>query len=477
MLKIFPNAHSLSATLLKKVLAVYFAITLIFTTIHIFVEYNYQKNSLKTELEKIEHVFKPALSRAFWDMNREQIRMELDGLINMQSIKEVQAFDKDGAIIYDRVETPCMDCEKSDIRHSFDVERELFGQKIKLGTISIFLDRGVILERIKINFLMLFFNAMLKSIILVSLFFIAFNRYLSNPMNRLMDAIGEIDIDNFKSEKIEYFSDRPDEIYKLTNKINQMLEKLESEIQNSRQKDAMLYQHSKMAAMGEMIGNISHQWKQPLNAIAIYIDSIKGDFDDGLLDGQKMEKYRNDVWQQIKYMDITMREFKDFYKPNRKKTLFNPNKAILSSLEILKPLIKEKNITISVELENTLEFYGYQNELSQVLINIVKNASDEMQNNVKKRVLVVSTKNLDNKIIISIQDSAGGVPQGIASNIFERNFSTKLDSGGSGLGLNMSQSIIREHFGGEISFANKSFIFDGSELYGACFEISIPTQS
>ncbi len=241
---------------------------------------------------------------------------------------------------------------------------------------------------------------------------------------------------------------RTKELYEL----NQNLEKLvEEKVKQIRVQEDMLIQQSKMATMGEMIGNIAHQWKQPLNILSIIISSIEFEYEhDGEINNQKLlTKHLPEIIKQIEFMSNTVDDFKNFFKPNKEKENFLIKKAIEDTYSIISSDLRQKSIDFSIEGED-FNLFGYKNELKQVFLNILNNSKDAIfQNNTKEKFIKISLEK--NKILIA--DSGGGIPQNVIENIFNPYFTTKKE--GSGIGLYMSKSIV-ENMNGEISVENKN---------------------
>ncbi|MEA3354043.1 MAG: cache domain-containing protein [Campylobacterota bacterium] len=235
----------------------------------------------------------------------------------------------------------------------------------------------------------------------------------------------------------------------------------------SKQKDSILIQQSKMAAMGEMIGNIAHQWRQPLNALSLTVQKIKMYHDNGKLDDEMMEKSITKSKTLIKKMSSTIDDFRDFFRVDKQKAPFNIKQAIEETIELLDASLKNNNIKVDIStLKDTSEYIGFKNEFEQVILNIINNAKDSLtQNNISDPVIEVTCYEKDQHIFVEIADNAGGVPSDIINKIFEPYFTTKDQGSGTGIGLYMSKMIIENNMGGTIEVQNKKD--------GACFTITL----
>ncbi len=227
----------------------------------------------------------------------------------------------------------------------------------------------------------------------------------------------------------------------------------------------MLEQQSKMAAMGEMMDAVAHQWKQPLNALSMYGDLFKDDFKDGVVNEEYVQDMLDGVQVQIDHMTTTLSEFRNFFRPNTEVIDFNLENNINSVLLLVKDEFIKHQISIDVEIDNTIFIHGNENEFKHLVLNIINNAKDAFnENNIKDRWISIKAKQTKNKIKIEIQDNAGGIPLHVIDKIFEANITTKTVGKGTGIGLYMSKQIV-EKMGGEISAKN----IDN----GVCFYIEL----
>lgn len=239
------------------------------------------------------------------------------------------------------------------------------------------------------------------------------------------------------------------------------------ETQRRLTQERMLQQQSKMALMGEMIGNIAHQWRQPLNQIEALKDAIVEDYEFDDLTKEKMETFSKQTTNILEYMSKTIDDFRNFFLPSKEKVLFNVCEAIKSSVDLVFASLKSHNISINVKLcENCREIEGFPSEFTQVIINIINNAKDALLiNKVQNALICIEVISDDSKMLITISDNAGGIPENIIDKIFEPYFTTKFASKGTGLGLYMSKIIIEDSMSGKLSVKNSDS--------GAIFTIEI----
>jgi len=261
----------------------------------------------------------------------------------------------------------------------------------------------------------------------------------------------------------------------LLNRRQEYLEKkVEQEVQKRRQNERLMMQQSKMAAMGQMMSAIAHQWRQPLNTIAIFVQ----DFEDSYKHGELDEAYVRDLVQQsmkqINFMSKTIDDFKNFFKPDKDEVVFELCRETANSTSLLGVQLTRNGIELIIEFngkrvqytdfdsfepETEAKIYvkGFPNEFKQVLLNLVQNArdavSDRMEEDSSVRgVIEVSVSERDGLATVSVTDNGAGIPKDIAERIFEPYFSTKEEGKGTGVGLYMSKIIIEQNMRGRLYF-------------------------
>ncbi|NQY52249.1 MAG: GHKL domain-containing protein, partial [Campylobacteraceae bacterium] len=246
-------------------------------------------------------------------------------------------------------------------------------------------------------------------------------------------------------------------------------------IKDNNKQHEIMAQQAKMAAMGEMIGNIAHQWRQPLSSITTAASGIKLQKEYNLLTDEILLDSLDNISESAQYLSKTIDDFRDFYNTNKNLVDFSIKETIFKSLKLVKAGLKNKNIQIITEVEE-VTFKGLQNEFIQVFLNIINNAKDELEKlpDDSKRYIFINVYKKDNKIYIKIKDNAKGIRKKIISRIFEPYFTTKHQSQGTGIGLYMSSEIVEKHMKGTLSVKNEEYIYEGISYKGAefliCFE-------
>ena len=260
--------------------------------------------------------------------------------------------------------------------------------------------------------------------------------------------------------------------------LNLSLEQtVNNEIIKNDEKNRILFQNNKMAAMGEMIENIAHQWRQPLSVITTVASSLKLKKEYGVLSDLEYEEELSHIIETANYLSNTIDDFRYYFSPNKDKNLFNTKSLINRCIKIVNMDFLNKHIRIVKNIEE-LTVYSYENELLQVIMNILNNAKDELIKieNKENRFIFIDVYKNQNSLIIKIKDSAGGIKKEIMDRIFEPYFTTKHKSNGTGIGLYMCEEIIVKHLLGEIKVSNEESIYENQKFIGALFEISIPIE-
>ena len=255
-----------------------------------------------------------------------------------------------------------------------------------------------------------------------------------------------------------------------TKKLEDLNETLEYQIKEKTDENIkqlqILQQQSKMASMGEMIGAIAHQWRQPLNVISTSIQNLKYDYMEGkLADKEYIENFIKKNKETIKFMSKTIDDFRSFFRLDKEKQLFSVLQATLSVVDMQSAQLKNHNIELIVDGEE-FQFYGFKSEYQQVVLNLLNNAKDVLvERDIKKPKIIIHVQ----KDKMSIQDNAGGVEEQIRHRIFEPYFTTKEQGKGTGMGLYMSKMIMEKNMDAKLYIENSNL--------GALFIINFINKS
>ena len=255
--------------------------------------------------------------------------------------------------------------------------------------------------------------------------------------------------------------------------FNNYKREIKKELNNTIKNERLLIQQSKMATMGEMIGNIAHQWKQPLSLISTISTGIKVQKELNCLNNDDLVEGMDNINNSVQYLAHTIDDFKNFFKPNKEKSNYKFLDIFEDTSKLMSAQLRNNNIELIEKIDN-IEIYGYRNELLQVLINIIKNAKDEfaISKNDQKRLIFIDAYKENSNYIIKIIDNAGGIDPDIIEKIFEPYFTTKEDNEGTGIGLYMCKRIIKG-MRGRIEVINTEYEYDGEKYIGAEFKITI----
>ncbi len=259
---------------------------------------------------------------------------------------------------------------------------------------------------------------------------------------------------------------------KLLNKT--LASKIRQEVKKNQEKDRILFQQSKMASMGEMIGNIAHQWRQPISIISMWANNIIVDIDMEEIDEKNLRIYADNINKQTLYLSQTIDDFRKFFIPNREKSRFTLKKTIDKTIKLLTASFKRYNIEVIMEIEE-IEIEALENELTQAILNIIKNAKDilEILPRESEKLIFIKIYHKKDEVTIKIKDNGGGIKKEIINKVFEPYFTTKHKSLGTGIGLYMTQSIITKHLNGEIYVHNVEYEYCNQKYKGAEFIIKL----
>jgi len=252
-------------------------------------------------------------------------------------------------------------------------------------------------------------------------------------------------------------------------KLNETLEnRIKKETQKNEEKQKVMFWQSRLASLGEMLANIAHQWRQPLTELSLTLYAMKNSIMQDNKD--EAEEYYRESKKIIKNMSDTIDDFTNFFRPDKEKHCFKVSESINEALSILEKIITKEMINIKVEVEvEDVEVLGIANELSQVIINLIRNSKDAfVQNGILIREMTIKTKKENGFVVIEVWDNAGGIKEKNIYKIFEPYFTTKHKSHGTGLGLFMSKMICEQGLGGSLDVRSKK--------QATVFSIKIPLQ-
>ncbi|QOX64068.1 sensor histidine kinase [Anoxybacterium hadale] len=245
-------------------------------------------------------------------------------------------------------------------------------------------------------------------------------------------------------------------------------------VREYEQKDVIMHHQSRQAKLGEMVGNIAHQWKQPLNVMSITLSNLWDDWKQGNLTEQQLREHISNMRSYIKNMSGTVDDFADFLKPSRKKDYFSLADAVDTALSLMQESIKINRITVIEDSEVNLNAYGYKNEFCHGVFNVLNNARDAIiESGIDKReirIKIYSGQGSKQKgvSIIDIENNGSRIPEESLQQVFDPYFTTKEEKGGTGIGLYLTKEIIEAHMAGTIELFNTET--------GVCCRMIIPRE-
>jgi len=251
--------------------------------------------------------------------------------------------------------------------------------------------------------------------------------------------------------------------------LNRMLEeRISNAVSDLRLKDKVMLVQGRQAAMGEMINNIAHQWRQPLNNLGLLVQGLQSEYECNMLTAEELDTVVAKAMNTIMFMSQTINDFSNFFCPDRAKTNFSVMKGLKKVTTMLEAGLYGKGITLLVENEEDVMVSGFFNEYNQVLLKLINNAKDILlERNIAQPLIKVVVTREGDHAVVRVWDNAGGISDASIDQVFDPYFTTKEQGKGSGVGLYMSKMIITEHFGGTLTVSNR----DG----GAEFVVSTPS--
>jgi CheY-like chemotaxis protein/nitrogen-specific signal transduction histidine kinase len=251
---------------------------------------------------------------------------------------------------------------------------------------------------------------------------------------------------------------------------NRALEhKVQEEVAKRMLQQELLVKQSRLAAMGEMMSAITHQWNQPLSSISASNDAIRMQSKIGTINEEDIEKFSGFIKDSVLFMRDTILDFKNYFNTKKIKKTFCVKEQVDAVMKILDIQLKHSNIEVNIEIDGNVNGYGVESEFKHVILNLIANAKDALnEKKAENKKIVINASSIDESYSqLIIKDNAGGIPENIINKIFDDHFTTKEDKG-TGIGLFMSKMIIEDEFKGEISVCN--------EDNGAKFIVKFPSK-
>lgn len=252
------------------------------------------------------------------------------------------------------------------------------------------------------------------------------------------------------------------------NHLNETLsEKVNDALNFARNKDQLFVQQSRLAALGEMIEQIAHQWRQPLNTLALLNQDLYVKYKLGQCNDEVFENSHSRFDEYLQYMSKTIDDFRNYYRMDKEIKSENLGELVRIALRLSEAYLNYSKVVTDLVIIDEVEVVLAKNEMIQVLMNLIKNAYDAMKERkiTDGKIIITLSKNKTDQIVITVEDNAGGISPDIIDHVFDIYFTTKTDGEGTGLGLHMARYIVEQSFNGSISVENKNG--------GACFIITL----
>jgi PAS domain S-box-containing protein len=271
----------------------------------------------------------------------------------------------------------------------------------------------------------------------------------------LAETVGALQKENAEREKAE----------KALQQLNHTLEeRIQQEVARNREKDVMLIQQNRQAALGEILDHIAHQWKHPLATISLTAYLLKTE---NAPNRESIIETSECIEDQVKSLTQMLNDYRDFYRLDKEKTVFPVKQGIDKALTFIMPVLTIESIELEVNTDAGLHALGYPKQFAQVILNLVSNSRDAFkEHRVNSPWIGINGIAEDRMAVVTVTDNAGGISAAALDSIFDMNFTTKEQSGGTGIGLYMSRNIIERDMGGDLTAANVA--------HGAQFRIRLP---
>jgi len=436
-------------------------------------EYTQQIEQFEIDLNNIKENRLDILAQAIWTVDNEAMNTFIKNLVDNKKIIYAQINEENKNVLsYGKNKTDNV------IKKEFTIFKNVNEKSYKIGELIIIADLDPLFSYIKKRATATIIVELFKIIIISLLLIFAIKRFLINYLEKMAVYANNLSLSTLHVPlKLKNDNNKEtDEIDIVSNAINKMRKNLLKEIEKNKNKDSLLAQQTKMAAMGEMIGNIAHQWRQPLSVISTASSGIKIQHEMNILTDERLHESLDGITNSAKYLSTTIDDFRDFFSPNKEKSNFDLESLFAKTLTLISNQFKNKDIELIKDIQNA-QVLGLQNELMQVLINILNNARDELILKKDQRLLAfISAYKEKDFIVIKIKDNAGGIKPQIIDRIFEPYFTTKHKAQGTGIGLYMREEIITKHLNGIISVKNVEYEYENVSYKGAQFTIKLPIK-
>lgn len=505
--RIIPKSFGIARRFILAIVIFSTVLTLAGTCLQLYIDYRKDLRDISRQLGYIETSHIHSLVNDIWLFNDRGLEAQLKGILALPMVEALRLERKDGPEL-----TVGKTTSRHLITHKIPLSYQHLDKTVALGTLQITASTDHVIQRMKERVLLILFTQFVLvfciSAFIFFLFYQLIGRHLA-VMARHASALtistlheplklerspsrqgskDELDLladalNSMQAQISDYLKERrqiedtlheqaallEDEIAQRQqtqeelNRINSSLEeRIADAISELRKKDNLLLQQSKLAAMGELLNNIAHQWRQPLNNIAISVQTMQYLNKAGELSQEEMDQDIKAVMDILFYMSATIDDFRGFFIKDREKREFVLQEVVEKTLNLVRPTLDDKGIMVSVTGEPDIRAIGYPNEYAQTLMNILYNARDALlEKQVQDPRIRISIQQQESRSVLTVSDNGGGIPQQILPQIFEPYVTTKGPGQGTGIGLYMAKTMIERNMGGTLTAHNTA---EGAEF-------------
>ncbi len=436
-------------------------ITTIITSISFFIDYNKKISDLERTIKQIENTNLKSIEQSLWEINTNQLNIQLEGLLSIRDIYSIYHLDKSGKKGIEK--------KKSDTPPSYLFEKELTvnftfeGSKVKMGTIVIVAYKDKIYDELIARAIYVFLTQTLKTLIVTLAMFLIFSKYISKHITRITEYFSLVNIEadkSFPRLKLDKNYNDQDEIDLLVESINNMTRLVGQANRENRsliakqekrieEQEIMAINASKLAALGEMAAGIAHEINNPATVISLSTRSLKKEAVIHSPDDTKMHDKIEKIDSSVTRIKNIIDSIRSFSRHSDTDGMRNVNfiDIVKSSLNFCTERFKSENLNLIVDIPNTKLIVSVkESEISQVILNLINNAYDAISNENDKWIKI-EVKYDKKNITLGISDSGAGIPESLRDKVFNPFFTTKEVGKGTGLGLSLSKKLLENNNG------------------------------